>query len=214
MNALHFDISMLAPTAGKVLVGITVVLAAGLLIQSMLVRIAAARYAVLFWSLAAVGCCPLFVLIADWLPTSFSISWPAPLVRALEPTDPIEAARSMAIVTDGYEPKGLVQNAAEAPAVSVVNVLIAIWIFGTLLQLIRLAWDVRVTRRIRAEAKSAVSDLVAVRADTEKFRWQGAGNSDFRACGHSFGRWFFPARNHLAIVDDRSVRFRKAAAST
>jgi beta-lactamase regulating signal transducer with metallopeptidase domain len=176
MNALYFDIATITQTLGLVLLVMSMLLLVGIILQLALVRIAAARHAVLFWSLIAAGFCPLFLLATHalpdhWLPDRLAISLPASIIPTpLQSADSVRSDPPSLTAADSLIPNPATQTAATPNASSysfappLVSILLTLWAVGTVLQLSRLAWGIHQVRQIRRTAQVIASEeLLTVR---------------------------------------------------
>jgi beta-lactamase regulating signal transducer with metallopeptidase domain len=147
MNLLIAD---LAGTVPSVLVQVTVLCAAGLVVQLMVKRSPAGRYAVLFWTLIAAGlCAPLTLAIQRsgmHMPIASTLQ-ELPMKSVLEPSGPPPSPAT------GH-PGPVKQAWSPAP----LRVLAWTWAAGSLLGLLRTARGLYLVRRLRQQATAPAAN--------------------------------------------------------
>ena len=137
---------------GMALVGqVSLILAAGITFQQIVRRSAAARHAVLLWSLAAAGASPVIMV---WLR---SVGWRPLLSTPRADVAGIWRFPAMAATVLSHAGAAPV---AHGPAVA--SILLMVWLGGSVLGAARLALGWRAVRRVRATAVPIGAGRVAL----------------------------------------------------
>jgi beta-lactamase regulating signal transducer with metallopeptidase domain len=139
MNNWLRALAALLPAATMVLAQVTALLIVGLIVQQAVRRSAAARHAVLLWTLMAAGLCPILIAV-------FRLAAiPAPLLKR-NPLQPLNVL---------FASPGAIQPIQSGGQFSVTNhlplggIFIALWLAGVLLSLSGLVRGLLAARRIR-----------------------------------------------------------------
>jgi beta-lactamase regulating signal transducer with metallopeptidase domain len=150
MNSWFSGLSAYLPGALMVLAQVTALLIAGLAVQFFVRMSAAARHAVLLWTLIAVGLCPIMI----WAVRVAAI--PAPFINQT-------AARQVNVLFDHLSAARAAHHSnhiSTASHFSFVSLSFVLWAAGTLVSLLGVARGLRITRRIRRSAQPISAERI------------------------------------------------------
>ena len=163
MNSWLSGPSAYVPAALAILCAISALLIGGLSAQYVVGRAAAARHAVLLWTLIAVGLCPLLVSVVRMN------SIPAPSTR-------LEAVHRMKVLLGSFAGPLATQSSNDrkrAAHLQVSGFLLGLWAAGFFISLLGLIRGLRITHRIRLNAQPVSAQRIeAARSELLTiFKW-------------------------------------------
>jgi beta-lactamase regulating signal transducer with metallopeptidase domain len=145
---IWFNVASRFPAALSVLVGLTVLLLVGLMMQHLLRRSAAVRHTVLLWTLIAAGLTPIMTIAVQLA----AIPTPPPVWTSVQRFN---------AVFHTSESLGAVNSLQATHRVSFREMFLALWIAGTLVSLLKIMRELLLAKRTVRGAKPVPTERIA-----------------------------------------------------